>query len=244
MRQVFDDKEVQAVAITLPNHWHALATIWACQAGKDVYVEKPACYSPYEGWKMIEAARKYVRRLGDAAEPQFAAQNEGNPDFHCSIIRKVYLAKGLYKCQPSVSQYIADSQAPAWIDWDKFLGPAAMRPYNESRYHYNWNFSGDGQRHATSATRVRTKWTWRGGAWENRACLQALCPRVGEICIQRRIRRRRTQIATYGTAIPGVFEVRRGLTTGGEGAWVQSYIRDLNDNVRKFLERLRKKSKR
>ncbi len=58
MREVFDDKNVDAVSMPLPNHWHALATIWACQAGKDVYVEKPACHNVFEGLKMIEAARK------------------------------------------------------------------------------------------------------------------------------------------------------------------------------------------
>src|SRR5580704_18327850 len=63
LRRVFDDKDVQAVVMPLPNHWHALATIWACQAGKDVYIEKPACHNPFEGQKMIEAARKYNRMV-------------------------------------------------------------------------------------------------------------------------------------------------------------------------------------
>jgi predicted dehydrogenase len=61
MRELFADKNVDAVSLPLPNHWHALATIWACQAGKDVYVEKPACHNVFEGRKMIEAARKYNR---------------------------------------------------------------------------------------------------------------------------------------------------------------------------------------
>src|SRR5680860_1514959 len=59
MRRVFDDKEIDAVSIATPNHWHALATIWAAQAGKHVYVEKPASHNVYEGKKMVEAARKY-----------------------------------------------------------------------------------------------------------------------------------------------------------------------------------------
>src|SRR3954468_3846876 len=63
MRQVFEDKSIDAVSMPLPNHWHALATIWACQAGKDVYIEKPACHNPYEGTKMVEAARKYKRMV-------------------------------------------------------------------------------------------------------------------------------------------------------------------------------------
>ncbi len=72
MRQVFDDKEIQAVSMPLPNHWHALSTIWACQAGKDVYVEKPACYNPFEGQMMVEAA------AGRIARPDHCPQNQGN----------------------------------------------------------------------------------------------------------------------------------------------------------------------
>src|ERR1700689_2651339 len=63
MRQVFDDKSVQAVSMPVPNHWHALSTIWACQAGKDVYIEKPACHNVFEGQQMIAAARKYQRMV-------------------------------------------------------------------------------------------------------------------------------------------------------------------------------------
>src|ERR1700722_4615353 len=75
MRQVFDDKNVQAVSMPLPNHWHSLATIWACQAGKDVYVEKPACHNPFEGQKMIEAARAYNRIV------QVGAQDRSTPHY-------------------------------------------------------------------------------------------------------------------------------------------------------------------
>ncbi|MFI5193981.1 MAG: Gfo/Idh/MocA family oxidoreductase, partial [Chitinophagales bacterium] len=63
MRKVFDDKEIDAVSMAIPNHWHALGTIWACQAGKHVYIEKPASHDIWEGRKMIEAARKYNRRV-------------------------------------------------------------------------------------------------------------------------------------------------------------------------------------
>src|SRR5213080_2402303 len=63
MRALFDSKDIDAVSLPLPNHWHALATIWACQAGKDVYVEKPACHNIFEGRKMVEAARQYKRMV-------------------------------------------------------------------------------------------------------------------------------------------------------------------------------------
>src|ERR1700675_108189 len=73
MRKMFESKDVDAVSITTPNHWHALATIWACQAGKDVYVEKPACYNVYEGQRMIEVARKTGRMV------QVGSQSRSEP---------------------------------------------------------------------------------------------------------------------------------------------------------------------
>src|ERR1044071_1565581 len=73
MRDVFHDKNVDAVSMPLPNHWHALATIWACQAGKDVYVEKPACHNIFEGMRMIDAARKYNRMV------QIGSQGRSSP---------------------------------------------------------------------------------------------------------------------------------------------------------------------
>ena len=73
MRKLFADKNVDAVSMPLPNHWHALSTIWACQAGKDVYIEKPACHNVYEGQRMIEAARKYKRMV------QVGSQSRSTP---------------------------------------------------------------------------------------------------------------------------------------------------------------------
>ena len=144
MRQVFDDKSVQAVSMPLPNHWHALATIWACQAGKDVYIEKPACHNPYEGGKMIEAARKYKRMVQVGSQGRSMAHKiKAVQMLHDGFIGKVYLAKGLcYKWRPSIG-HKADEPVPAGLDWDKFLGPAPMRAYNELRFRYNWHWFWD-----------------------------------------------------------------------------------------------------
>src|ERR1700722_15412723 len=137
MRQVFDDKTVQAVSMPVPNHWHALATIWACQAGKDVYIEKPACYNVFEGQQMIAAARKYNRMVqvgsqSRSMEHKVKAMNL----LHEGVIGKIYLAKGLcFKRRRSIG-HKPDEPIPAGLDWDKFLGPAPMRPYNELRFAY------------------------------------------------------------------------------------------------------------
>lgn len=141
MRRVFEDKDVHAVSFATPNHWHALGTIWACQAGKHVYVEKPATHGIWEGRKMVEAARKYNVRV------QTGTQNrsiQGVIDaisfLHKGGIGDVFMAKGTcYKPRDSFG-IAADGTPPATLHYDMWLGPAPMRPYNEKRVHYNWHW--------------------------------------------------------------------------------------------------------
>ncbi len=144
MRRVFDDKEIDAVSFTTPNHWHALGTIWACQAGKHVYVEKPSSHNIFEGRKMIEAARKYNRIV------QVGFQNRSITNIinairflHDGGIGEVYLAKGLcYKPRDSFG-ISKDSEPPEGLHYDMWLGPAPERPYNEKKGHYNWHWHWD-----------------------------------------------------------------------------------------------------
>lgn len=144
MKDVFADKNVDAVSIPLPNHWHALATIWACQAGKDVYVEKPACHNIFEGIKMIEAARKYHRMVQIGSQGRSSANRQKAMQLlHDGIIGKVYMARGLCFNRRRSIGHVADSPIPPGLDWDKFLGPAPMRPYNELRFAYNWHWFWD-----------------------------------------------------------------------------------------------------
>ena len=144
MRQLFENKEIDAVSFATPNHWHALGTIWACQAGKDVYVEKPASHNIFEGRKMIEAARKYKRmvQVGSQSRSQRHIQRamqllgEG-------VIGKVYEAKGLcFNPRKSIGHTPAEPVPPG-INWDAFLGPAPMRPFTQNRFHYNWHWFWD-----------------------------------------------------------------------------------------------------
>jgi predicted dehydrogenase len=144
MRKVLDDKEIDIVSFATPNHWHALGTIWACQAGKHVYVEKPASHNIWEGRKMIEASRKYNKRI------QVGFQNRSIPNvmeamkfLHSGGIGDVYMARGLC-IKPRDSFGIAkDSTPPASLHYDRWLGPAPYRPYNEKRGHYNWHWFWD-----------------------------------------------------------------------------------------------------
>ncbi|MDD4107894.1 MAG: Gfo/Idh/MocA family oxidoreductase [Prolixibacteraceae bacterium] len=144
MRKVLDDKEIDAVSFATPNHWHALGTIWACQAGKHVYVEKPACHNISEGRKMTEAARKYNLRV------QVGFNNRSNNNVRTAIkflhdggIGDVYMARGLC-VKPRDSFGIAkDSEPPASLHYDLWLGPATWRRFNEKRHHYNWHWFWD-----------------------------------------------------------------------------------------------------
>lgn len=141
MRSVFEDKDIHAVSFAVPNHWHALGTIWACQAGKHVYVEKPATGGVFEGRKMVEAAKKYNVRV------QTGTQNRSIPNvmqaikfLHDGGIGEVFMAKGnCYKPRDSFG-IAKDSEPPASLHYEYWLGPAPYRPYNEKRVHYNWHW--------------------------------------------------------------------------------------------------------
>ena len=141
MRRVFDDKEINVVSFATPNFWHALGTIWACQAGKHVYVEKPACWSITEGRRMVEASAKYNVRV------QVGHQNRSSVNvieaikfLHDGGIGDVFMARGLC-IKPHDSFGISpDSTPPPTLHYDNWLGPVAYRPYNEKKGHYNWHW--------------------------------------------------------------------------------------------------------
>jgi len=141
MRKVLDDKEIDAVSFGTPNFWHALGTVWACQAGKHVYVEKPATYGIFEGRKMVEAARKYNVRVQTGLQNRsIKGVIEAIKFLHGGGIGEVFMAKGL--CfKPRDSFGIApDSEPPATLHYDNWLGPVQWQPYNEKRVHYNWHW--------------------------------------------------------------------------------------------------------
>jgi len=141
MRQVFDDKDVDAVVIATPGQWHALAAVWACQAGKDVYVEKNISMTIWESRQMIKAARKYNRIV------QCGMQNRSMPE---NIAARDYVKTG--KLGRIVSVKVnntlpggpwnppPDSDPPKSLDWDKWLGPAPMVPYNVDRHRGYFNY--------------------------------------------------------------------------------------------------------
>lgn len=146
-RKLLDLKDVDAVVISTPDHWHALQTIHACQAGKDVYVEKPMTLTVMEGRAMVNAVRKHKRIV------QNGSQQRSDAKFRlgCELVRSGRIGKvhtvrvgipGVNFKGPAV----ADADPPAELDFDLWLGPAPKRAYNVNRVHYNfrffWDYSG------------------------------------------------------------------------------------------------------
>lgn len=146
-RRVLDRKDIDAVVICTPDHWHAIPTIHACEAGKDVYCEKPLSLTINEGRKMVEAARANKRVV------QTGSMQRSSKEFHraCELVRNGYIGKvhtihvGLANANDP-GKLPADSKPPENLDYDYWLGPAPVRPYNEKRVHYNfrfwWDYSG------------------------------------------------------------------------------------------------------
>ncbi len=141
IRKLLEDKEIDAVSIATPNHWHALATIWACQADKDVYVEKPVCHNVTEGRRMVQAAEKLGKIVQTGTQ---CRSHKGIQDaiafLHSGKLGKVYMAKGLcYKPRGSIG-IKPDGPVPAGLDYDLWCGPAEKRPFNANKLHYNWHW--------------------------------------------------------------------------------------------------------
>ena len=142
MRRIFDDKEVDAVVIATPEHWHALATIWACQSGKDVYVEKNISLTIPEGRKMVEAAKKYNRIVQCGTQNRSAPYAFSARDYiQSGKLGKVVLVKNYCMLPGSKPWFLKpDSEIPAGLNWDMWLGSAPKVPYNVSRHKawYDW----------------------------------------------------------------------------------------------------------
>ena len=141
LRKVFDDPEVDVVSIATPNHWHSLATIWACQAGKDVYVEKPVSHNIFEGRKAVEAARKYQKIVQTGTQCRSHKGIQDAMEFlHSGKLGQIFMAKGLcYKTRNSIG-HKPEGPVPDGLDYDLWTGPAELRPFNPNRLHYNWHW--------------------------------------------------------------------------------------------------------
>lgn len=143
-RRVLDDKEIDGVIIATPDHWHVLIMIPACQAGKDVYVEKPLSQTIQEGQLMRDAARKYKRIVQVGTHRRSVEHFKTAAEYVATGKLGKLCSIKAWMCQ--VRESIGtppDASAPATVDYDMWLGPAPQRPFNPNRFHYNWRFFWD-----------------------------------------------------------------------------------------------------
>lgn len=142
-RRVLEDKNIDAVVLATPNHWHALGTIWACQAGKDVYVEKPFSYNIWEGRQMVAAARKYQRVVQVGTQRRSSTVLPGVFDYLRSRqLGAIRFAHALvYRARTSIGKVSGPTPVPETVDYDLWCGPAPKAPVMRRQFHYEWHWS-------------------------------------------------------------------------------------------------------
>ncbi len=145
VRKVVEDRDVDIVTIATPNHWHALAAIWALQNGKDVYVEKPVSHNVSEGRRIVEMARRHNRICQTGTQSRSSkGMRDAMAFLHSGKLGKIKLARGLcYKLRPSIGKVQGAQPIPKTVDYNLWCGPAPLKPLMRKRLHYDWHWIWD-----------------------------------------------------------------------------------------------------
>jgi predicted dehydrogenase len=144
LRKALEEKSFDAISIATPNHWHSLQAIWACQAGKDVYVEKPCSHNWWEGRQLVRAAEKYNRIVQHGTNSRSGgAIIDGMKKLREGLIGEIYLSRGLcFKWRNTIGHAPVEP-VPAGVHYDLWTGPAPLKPFTKNRFHYNWHWIWD-----------------------------------------------------------------------------------------------------
>jgi predicted dehydrogenase len=142
IRKLLENKSIDAISIATPNHWHSLMAIWACQAGKDVYVEKPCSHNLWEGKQLVKAAQRYSRVVQHGTQIRSStAIREAVQKLHGDLLGDTYMARGLcYKWRDTIGKAPVEP-VPAGVDYDLWTGPAPKHAFTKNRFHYNWHWN-------------------------------------------------------------------------------------------------------
>jgi predicted dehydrogenase len=145
IRRLLEDKDIDVVSTATPNHWHSLVTVWACQAGKDVCVEKPVSHNIFEGRKMVEAARKYGRVVQAGTESRSdPALQEAVRYIQGGKLGKILFGYGFcYKRRQSMGKVDGPQPIPESVDYNLWTGPAPLKPLMRKNLHYDWHWVWD-----------------------------------------------------------------------------------------------------
>jgi predicted dehydrogenase len=143
IRKLLEDKSIDAISIATPNHNHTMQTIWACQAGRHVYVEKPCSHDMFEAKQIVAAAHKYKRLVQHGTNSRSGAAREAIAHMREGLIGDTYMARGLcFKWRPTIGKKPV-SPVPAGVNYDLWLGPAPKHAFTANRFHYNWHWFWD-----------------------------------------------------------------------------------------------------
>jgi predicted dehydrogenase len=144
VRKLLEDKNLDAVSIATPNHWHSLIGIWAAQAGKDIYIEKPCSHNWWEGRQLVRAIDKYKVICEHGSQCRSSASIlEAMNQMRSGLLGNVYMARGLcYKWRETIG-HAPQEPVPPGVHYDLWTGPAPLKPFTKNRFHYNWHWIWD-----------------------------------------------------------------------------------------------------
>lgn len=142
VRKMLDQDDIDVLVVATPNHWHSLMTIWGCQAGKDVYCEKPVSHNVFEGRKAAEAVTRYKRVVATGTQSRSSKGiREAIAWIHSGALGKVLVSRGLcYKSRPSIGKVSGPQPLPKGLDYNLWCGPADMEPLRRRQLHYDWHW--------------------------------------------------------------------------------------------------------